>query len=137
MDLGRAALVVGLPAPWAAEQHAGAEIRSRRLARVLPDQVFHSGRLSGRDARARPLTDPEWQQLNYRAFVTRGEWYVEENFDAFAGEWRQGDLRLGISEHKLMERLAEYKQDSFGVLNGRLVAWITTNSGPIWRAPTR
>ncbi|WP_439409633.1 hypothetical protein ACNJX9_17090 [Bradyrhizobium sp. DASA03076] len=35
--------------------------------------------------RARPLTDAEWQQLNYRAFVTRGEWYVEENFDALAG----------------------------------------------------
>jgi hypothetical protein len=42
--------------------------------------------------RAKTLTDSEWQQLNYRAFVTRGEWYVEENFDALAGEWRQGDL---------------------------------------------
>lgn len=79
--------------------------------------------------RARPLTDSEWQILNYRAFVTRGEWYVEENFDALASGWRQGDLGqplhslvLGNAEPDAGIGPAECKRDSFGVLNGRLVA---------------
>jgi hypothetical protein len=79
--------------------------------------------------RAKPLTDAEWQELNYRAFVTRGEWYVEENFDALAGEWRQGDLSqplhslvLGNAEPDAGIVPAEYKRDSFGVLNARMVA---------------
>jgi hypothetical protein len=79
--------------------------------------------------RARPLTEAEWQRFNYRAFVTRGEWYVEENFDALACEWRQGDLGqplhslvLGNAEPDAGMVPAEYKRDSFGVLNGRVVA---------------
>jgi Protein of unknown function (DUF3606) len=41
--------------------------------------------------RATPLTDAEWKHLDYRAFVTRGEGYAEDNFDAWAGSWHQGD----------------------------------------------
>jgi hypothetical protein len=41
--------------------------------------------------RARPLTAAEWEAFDYRAFVTRGVAYVEENFDIHAGNWRQGD----------------------------------------------
>jgi hypothetical protein len=41
--------------------------------------------------RAEPLADADWQELDYRAFVTRGDAYVAENFDARAGSWRQGD----------------------------------------------
>lgn len=79
--------------------------------------------------RARPLSDSEWQQLDYRAFVTRGEGYAEANFDALAGEWRPGDpaqplypLVLGNAEPESGIVPAEHKRDSFGVLNGRIVA---------------
>jgi hypothetical protein len=79
--------------------------------------------------RARPLTDAEWQQFDYRAFVTRGDGYVEANFDALAREWRQGDvgqplacLVLGNAEPDAGIVPAEYKRDSFGVLDQRIVA---------------
>ena len=38
---------------------------------------------------ARPLTAAEWEAFDYRAFMTRGDAYVEENFDIHAGNWRQ------------------------------------------------
>jgi hypothetical protein len=79
--------------------------------------------------RARPLADDEWRRLDYRAFVTRGDGYVEENFDTLAGEWCQGDLGqplyslvLGNAEPSSGIVPAEYKRDSFGALKGRIVA---------------
>ncbi|RZN33769.1 hypothetical protein [Bradyrhizobium sp. Leo121] len=79
--------------------------------------------------RADPLTDGEWQQLDYRAFVTRGDGYVKENFDTLAGEWRRGDLGqplhclvFGNAEPEAGIVPAEYKRDSFGVLKKRVVA---------------
>jgi hypothetical protein len=42
--------------------------------------------------RATPLSEAQWQQFNYRAFVTRGEGYAESNFNARAADWRQGEL---------------------------------------------
>jgi hypothetical protein len=79
--------------------------------------------------RARPLTAAEWEAFDYRAFMTRGDAYVEENFDIHAGNWRQGDpgqplscLVLGSAEPSSGLVPAEYKRDSFGVLNGRIVA---------------
>ena len=79
--------------------------------------------------RARPLTDAEWESFDYRAFVTRDDGYVVENFDRYAGGWRQGDLGqplapivVGNGEPACGLVPAEYKCDSFGVLNGRIVA---------------
>jgi len=79
--------------------------------------------------RARPLTDAEWAAFDYRAFVTRGDPYIGENFDAYAGTWRQGDQGQPLSplvhgNADVPEGLvpAEYKRDSFGVLEGRIVA---------------
>jgi hypothetical protein len=79
--------------------------------------------------RAEPLADADWQELDYRAFVTRGDAYVAENFDARAGSWRQGDrgqplhgLILGNAEPEAGIVPAEYKRDSFGLINGRIVA---------------
>jgi hypothetical protein len=79
--------------------------------------------------RATPLSEAQWQQFNYRAFVTRGEGYVESNFDARSGDWRQGHLGqplhclvLGNAEPDAGIIPAEYKRDSFGALNGRIVA---------------
>jgi hypothetical protein len=80
-------------------------------------------------ARARPLTDAEWQSLDYRAFVTRGDGYVEANFDTCARDWKQGDLgqplsplALGNAEPEAGLIPAEYKRDSFGVFVGHIVA---------------
>jgi hypothetical protein len=74
--------------------------------------------------RARPLTAAEWEAFDYRAFVTRGVAYVEENFDIHAGNWRQGDpgqplccLVLGYAEPSSGLVPSEYKRDSFGVLH--------------------
>ena len=79
--------------------------------------------------RARALTPAEWEAFDYRAFVTRGDGYVEENFDSHAGKWRQGDLgqplyalTIGNAEPCVGLVPAEYKHDSFGVLGGRVVA---------------
>jgi hypothetical protein len=79
--------------------------------------------------RARPLTDAEWTDFDYRAFVTRGDSYVEDNFDRRAGTWKPGDpgqplhaLLLGGGEPEAGLVPAEYKRDSFGVLDGRIVA---------------
>jgi len=79
--------------------------------------------------RARPLTEAQWQHFNYRAFVTRGEGYAESNFDAMAGDWHQGDLGqplhsfvLGNADPDAGIIPAEYKRESFGFLNGRIVA---------------
>src|SRR5947209_2942513 len=79
--------------------------------------------------RARTLTPAEWEVFDYRAFVTRGDGYVEENFDSHAGKWRQGDLgqplyalTIGNAEPCVGLVPAEYKPDSFGVLGGRVVA---------------
>jgi hypothetical protein len=41
--------------------------------------------------RARPLTYAEWKAFDYRAFVTRGDGYVEDNFASHAGNWKPGD----------------------------------------------
>jgi hypothetical protein len=79
--------------------------------------------------RARPLTYAEWKEFDYRASVTRGDGYVEENFACHAGNWRPGDLGqplsalvLGNAEPSAGLVPAEYKPDSFGVLDGRIVA---------------
>jgi hypothetical protein len=79
--------------------------------------------------RARPLTDLEWNTFDYRAFVTRGDAYVDENFENHAGGWTQGDLGqplsriiIGNGEPDAGLVPAEYKRDSFGVLKGRVVA---------------
>lgn len=79
--------------------------------------------------RALRLTEEEWQRFDYRAFVTRSDPYVADNFGRRASEWRQGDigqplagLFLGGAEPEGMVIPAEYKQDSFGVLNGQVVA---------------
>ena len=34
----------------------------------------------------------EWQGFDYRAFVTHGDDYVEDNFDRYAGTWKPGAL---------------------------------------------
>ncbi|MBV9245176.1 MAG: hypothetical protein JO366_10235 [Methylobacteriaceae bacterium] len=67
--------------------------------------------------------------FDYRAFVTRGDADVEENFDRHAGTWKQGDpgqplspLILGNAEPEAGIVPAEHKRDSFGVLGGRIVA---------------
>jgi hypothetical protein len=79
--------------------------------------------------RARPLTSREWAAIDYRGFVTRGDGYVEENFNNLAREWRQGEP--GQPLHSLVGGAAEpssglvpveYKLGSFGVLDGRIVA---------------
>jgi hypothetical protein len=79
--------------------------------------------------RARPLTSAEWASIDYRGFVTRGDGYVEENFDNLARDWRQGDpgqplysLVGGDAEPASGLVPVEYKRDSFGVLDGRIVA---------------
>ena len=79
--------------------------------------------------RARPLTSAEWASIDYRAFVTRGDGYVEENFDNLAHGWRQGEpgqpldsLVGGDAEPPSGLVPVEYKRDSFGVLEGRIVA---------------
>jgi hypothetical protein len=79
--------------------------------------------------RAAPLTDAEWKDIDYRALVTRGEGYAEDNFDAWAGSWHQGDggqplhaIIIGNAEPEAGIVPAEYKRDSFGVMNGRIVA---------------
>jgi hypothetical protein len=79
--------------------------------------------------RARPLTTAEWEGLDYRAFVTRGDPYIEENFDIHAGPWLQGEpgqplacLALGNADTSSGLVPAEYKRDSFGMVNGRIVA---------------
>jgi hypothetical protein len=54
--------------------------------------------------RARPLTDAQWQQLDYRACVTRGEWWVAENFDARVGDWRQGEIGRPLCASSLAMR---------------------------------
>jgi hypothetical protein len=79
--------------------------------------------------RARPLTYREWQEFDYRTFVTRRDAYSGYNFDSRAGKWKEGDrgqplgvLALGNAETSAGLIPAEYKPDSFGVLNGRIVA---------------
>jgi hypothetical protein len=79
--------------------------------------------------RTRPLTYAEWQGFDYRAFVSRGDDYVEDNFDSYAGTWAPGALGqplhvlvLGNAEPSIGLVPAEYKPDSFGVLNRRIVA---------------
>jgi hypothetical protein len=79
--------------------------------------------------RARPLTSAEWASIDYRAFVTRGDGYVEENFDKLAHGWQQGEpgqplysLVGGDAEPPSGLVPVEYKRDSFGVLDGRIVA---------------
>jgi hypothetical protein len=64
---------------------------------------------------ARPLTAAEWEAFDYRAFMTRGDAYVEENFDIHAGNWRQDPgqplfcLVLGSAEPSSGLVPAEYK----------------------------
>jgi hypothetical protein len=79
--------------------------------------------------RARRLHASEWKEFDYRAFVTRGDPYWADNFDAHAGTWTQRDpgqplhaLTLGNAEPSAGLIPAEYKPDSFGLLNGRVVA---------------
>ena len=42
----------------------------------------------GRRRLGRPLTYAEWHDFDYRDFVTRGEAYVQDNFDRRAGTWQ-------------------------------------------------
>jgi hypothetical protein len=79
--------------------------------------------------RARPFTDDEWKNFDYRSFVTRGDPFYGQNFDAHAGGWRPGDpgeplSAIVLGNADVAEGLvpAEYKPDSFGVLDGRIVA---------------
>jgi hypothetical protein len=79
--------------------------------------------------RARPLSDAEWELLDYRRFVTRGDGWIEANFDSYAGDWKQGDIGQPLSPlvHGGGDPASgliptEYKRDSFGVIDGRVVA---------------
>lgn len=82
--------------------------------------------------RARRLTEEEWRHFDYRAFVTRGSQYAADNFEQRAIGWQRGTsggigqplagLFLGGAEPEGMMIPAEYKLDSFGVLNGRIIA---------------
>jgi len=93
----------------------------------MPGHLLIAGRFLIIMRRARTLTNEEWLGFDYRAFVTRGDADVEENFDRHAGTWRQGDpgqplspLILGGAEPEAGIVPAEY--NSFGVLGGRIVA---------------
>ncbi|MGY4624495.1 hypothetical protein [Bradyrhizobium sp. USDA 4486] len=96
---------------------------------LCPVRFHFAGGLLVVMPRARMLTDAEWQSFDYRAFVTRGQGYVEANFDALAGNWHQGEpgqplhsLVLGNAEPDAGIIPAEYKRESYGVLDGRVVA---------------
>jgi hypothetical protein len=80
-------------------------------------------------SRAIPFSDDQWKQFDYRAFVTRGEGWIEDNFNSAAGDWKQGDIGQPLSPLLLgngdpTDGLVptEYKRDSFGVMDGRIVA---------------
>lgn len=66
--------------------------------------------------RARPLTDQEWAAFDYPSFVTMGCHYAAANL-----EMQHGNPRPGAEPEGGMVPV-ENKQDSFGVLNGVIVA---------------
>lgn len=75
--------------------------------------------------RTRPLTDVEWSQFDYRKFVTREDHYAECNYDKRATanvDQPLAGLFLGGAEPEGLVIPVEFKRDSFGVLDGRIVA---------------
>ena len=54
----------------------------------MPGHLLIAGRFLIIMRRARTLTNEEWLGFDYRAFVTRGDAYAEENFDRHAGTWK-------------------------------------------------
>src|SRR4051812_18522371 len=47
--------------------------------------------ISGGHAASSSAHDGRMEGSHYRSFVTRGDPYIEENFDICAGSWRQGE----------------------------------------------
>ena len=66
--------------------------------------------------RARVMTDEEFSDFDYVEFVTRGDHYARENYRLRHGQCREG------AEPEGLVIPAERKADSFGWLNGRVVA---------------
>jgi hypothetical protein len=66
--------------------------------------------------RARVMTDEEFAAFDFRAFVTRDDDYAAYNLDAWGGNARNG------GEPEALVVPVEAKADSFGWLDGRVVA---------------
>jgi hypothetical protein len=70
--------------------------------------------------RARPLTYAEWQHFDYRAFVTRGDEYVADNFDSYAGNVEARRARSATARASPWQRRAVNRARSSGMQAGQL-----------------